>query len=90
LIERTEERFDLKLEPLAADTGYGSGANLNRLPRQVLTAVPSEIANSRSERAGAPAGEFAPAAFRAYAPATPPIAMRTRILRQTSRCTSAR
>jgi hypothetical protein len=48
LIERTEERFDLKLEPLAADTGYGSGANLNRLPRQVLTAVPSEIANSRS------------------------------------------
>src|SRR6187401_2464367 len=31
MIERTEERFDLKPERLAADTAYGSGANLNWL-----------------------------------------------------------
>jgi hypothetical protein len=31
MIDRTEERFDLKPERLAADTAYGSGANLNWL-----------------------------------------------------------
>ena len=31
MIERTEERFDTKPERLAADTAYGSGANLNWL-----------------------------------------------------------
>jgi transposase len=31
MIERTEERFDIKPEWLAADTAYGSGANLNWL-----------------------------------------------------------
>src|SRR6187399_562312 len=31
MIERTEERFDLKPERLAADTAYGSAANLNWL-----------------------------------------------------------
>jgi Transposase DDE domain len=31
MIERTEERFDIKPERLAADTSYGSGANLNWL-----------------------------------------------------------
>jgi hypothetical protein len=31
MIERTKERFDLKPERLAADTAYGSGANLNWL-----------------------------------------------------------
>src|SRR5215211_5909380 len=31
MIERTEERFDLKPERHAADTAYGSGANLNWL-----------------------------------------------------------
>ena len=29
--ERTQERFDIKPEPLAGDTAYGSGANLNWL-----------------------------------------------------------
>src|SRR3989442_5077275 len=29
MIERTEQRFDLKPDRLAADTAYGSGANLN-------------------------------------------------------------
>jgi hypothetical protein len=29
MIERAEERFDIKPEWLAADTAYGSGANLN-------------------------------------------------------------
>ena len=31
MIERTEERFDIKPERLAGDTAYGSGANLNWL-----------------------------------------------------------
>jgi transposase len=31
MIERTEERFDIKPKQLAADTAYGSGANLNWL-----------------------------------------------------------
>src|SRR6188472_2025506 len=31
MIERTEQRFDLKPERLAADTAYGSGTNLNWL-----------------------------------------------------------
>lgn len=31
MIERTEERFDIKPKRLAADTAYGSGANLNWL-----------------------------------------------------------
>jgi len=31
MIERTEERFDIKPERLAADTAYGSGPNLNWL-----------------------------------------------------------
>ena len=29
MIERTEQRFDIKPERLAGDTAYGSGANLN-------------------------------------------------------------
>jgi hypothetical protein len=31
MIERTQERFDIKPERLAGDTAYGSGANLGRL-----------------------------------------------------------
>jgi hypothetical protein len=31
MIERTEERFGLRPEPLAADTAYGSAANLSWL-----------------------------------------------------------
>ena len=31
MIERTQERFDIKPERLAGDTAYGSGANLNWL-----------------------------------------------------------
>ena len=31
MIERTEERFDIKPKRLAADTAYGSGPNLNWL-----------------------------------------------------------
>src|SRR5438552_2322370 len=34
MIERTEQRFDLKAERLAADTAYGSGANLNWLVKE--------------------------------------------------------
>jgi len=38
MIERTEERFDLKPERLAADTAYGSGANLNWLVKDMKIA----------------------------------------------------
>ena len=34
MIERTEERFDIKPNRLAADTAYGSGANLNWLVKE--------------------------------------------------------
>ena len=34
MIERTEKRFDIKPEWLAADTAYGSGANLNWLVKE--------------------------------------------------------
>src|SRR5499425_340461 len=34
MIERTEQRFDIKPERLAADTAYGSGANLNWLVKE--------------------------------------------------------
>jgi len=34
MIERTQERFDIKPERLAGDTAYGSGANLNWLVKE--------------------------------------------------------
>src|SRR5436190_4264107 len=42
MIERTEERFGLKPERLAADTAYGSGANLNWLvnDKQIAPHIP--------------------------------------------------
>jgi transposase len=42
MIERTEERFDIKPEWLAADTAYGSGANLNWLvnEKQIAPHIP--------------------------------------------------
>jgi transposase len=42
MIERTEERFDLKPERLAADTAYGAGANLNWLvnDKQIAPHIP--------------------------------------------------
>jgi transposase len=38
MIERTEERFRVKVERLAADTAYGSGANLNWLVNEAKIA----------------------------------------------------
>ena len=38
MIERTEQRFDIKPERLAGDTAYGSGANLNWLVNEAKTA----------------------------------------------------
>src|SRR5262249_39244211 len=53
MIERIEQRFDLKPERLAADSAYASGANLNwlvndtrRWPRT------SRLSTSRSARTG--------------------------------------
>jgi transposase len=42
MIERTEERFDIKAERLAADTAYGSAANLNWLvnKKQIAPHIP--------------------------------------------------
>ena len=42
MIERTEERFDIKPERLAADTAYGSAANLNWLvnEKQIAPHIP--------------------------------------------------
>ena len=42
MIERTEERFDIKAERLAADTAYGSAANLNWLvnEKQIAPHIP--------------------------------------------------
>src|SRR5919201_1699481 len=38
MIERTEQRFDIKPERLAGDTAYGSGANLNWLVKEAKIA----------------------------------------------------
>jgi DDE family transposase len=38
MIERTEQRFDIKPERLAGDTAYGSGANLNWLVNEARIA----------------------------------------------------
>src|SRR5438874_655827 len=38
MIERTEQRFDIKPKRLAGDTGYGSGANLNWLVNEAKIA----------------------------------------------------
>src|SRR5690349_24513939 len=38
MIERTEQRFDIKPERLAGDTAYGSGANLNWLVNEAKIA----------------------------------------------------
>src|SRR5260370_41935083 len=40
MIERTEERFDIKPERRGADTPYGSGANLNCLRAQRQICAP--------------------------------------------------
>src|SRR6202142_729297 len=49
MIERTEERFGLKPERLAGDTGYGSGANLDWLVNGAKI-TPHIPANDKSKR----------------------------------------
>ena len=51
MIERTEERFDIKPEWLAADTAYGSGANLNWLvnDKKIAPHVPVIDKSSRDD-----------------------------------------
>src|SRR6202142_2398960 len=49
MIERTEERFGLKPERLAGDTGYGSGANLDWLVNGAKKAPPIPV-NDKSKR----------------------------------------
>src|SRR5438132_6051546 len=48
MIERTEERFGLKPERLAADTAYGSAANLNWLVEEKDIAPPILCSTNRS------------------------------------------
>src|SRR5262245_3134802 len=43
MIDRTEERFGLKPERLAGDTAYGSGANLDWLPKAPVRRVPRSV-----------------------------------------------
>jgi IS5 family transposase len=57
MIERTEERFGLKPERLAADTAYGSAANLNWLvnDKQIAPHIPV-IDKSKREEGPSPGG----------------------------------
>ena len=51
MIERTEERFDIKPEWLAADTAYGSGANLNWLvkDKKIAPHIPVTDKSNRAD-----------------------------------------
>ena len=59
MIERTEERFDIKAERLAADTAYGSAANLNWLvnEKQIAPHIPV-IDKSKREDGSLSRGDF--------------------------------
>jgi hypothetical protein len=59
MIERTEERFDIKAERLAADTAYGSAANLNWLvnEKQIAPHIPV-IDKSNREDGSLSRGDF--------------------------------
>ena len=59
MIDRTEERFGLKAERLAADTAYGSGANLNWLvqDKKIAPHIPV-IDKSRREDGTFSRGDF--------------------------------
>src|SRR5262249_10660239 len=59
MIKRTEQRFDLKPERLAADTAYGSGANLNWLVKETKIAPLIPVID-KSRREG---GNFSRDAF---------------------------
>jgi hypothetical protein len=51
MIERTEQRFDIKPERLAGDTAYGSGANLNWLVNEAKIAPHIPVVD-KSKREG--------------------------------------
>jgi hypothetical protein len=64
MIERTEQRFDIKPERLAGDTAYGSGANLNWLvneakiaphARALLKVLSKNTSNKPGQQASCPA-----------------------------------
>ena len=50
MIERTEQRFDIKPERLAGDTAYGSGANLNWLVNEARRGRAGLNSSSRWQR----------------------------------------
>ena len=52
MIERTQERFDIKPERLAGDTAYGSGANLNWLvnDKDIAPHIPAADADKSKRR----------------------------------------
>src|SRR5213078_2619642 len=52
MIERTEERFDLKPERLAADTAYGSAANLNWLVNEKGISPPIPVIDKSKREDG--------------------------------------
>jgi hypothetical protein len=57
MIERTEQRFDIKPEWLAADTAYGSGANLNWLVKDKKIAPHVPVIDSRTATMGHSVGK---------------------------------
>jgi len=52
MIERTEQRFDIKPERLAGDTAYGSGANLNWLVNEAKIAPHIPVADKSKREDG--------------------------------------
>ena len=67
MIERTEERFGIKPERLAADTAYGSAANLNWLveEKQIAPHIPViDIFSRIPSRNSTFDNPIAPAVFR--------------------------
>ena len=50
MIERTEQRFDIKPERLAGDTAYGCGANLNWLVNEARIAPHIPVVGKRRVR----------------------------------------
>src|SRR5436309_14554098 len=53
MIERTEQRFDIKPERLAGDTAYGSGANLHWLVKEARIAQQLPVIDQAKREGGA-------------------------------------
>lgn len=72
MLERTEERFCLKPERLAADSAYGSAPMLNWLveEKQITPHIPSSTS---------PSGMMGPSRVRTFATTSPPTPVSARL-----------